>query len=233
MRRKHLPQLTDQRWFPGIWKSLIAEFMTWFVHTVRAAKPFVPVFSEALAQAKSRRVCNVTLSAGAGMECLQPFLPDDLVIEDLPVDVLVKGAAPMAGTGLFCMVNCFHRLPAASAREVLMAMSVKRVPIVILEGNNDNWWQAIGMSVIVPLTVFLTAPFVRPFRVSRLLFTYLLPVLPFFTALDGMLALFKLYPPEDLDELVASLKSTDYTWRSGRADNGRGGKIMYLLGIPA
>jgi len=50
------------------------------------------------------------------------------------------------------------------------------------------------------------------------------------TLVDGFLALLKLYAPVDLDELTASINQKDYVWRSGKLDNGRGGKIIYLLG---
>lgn len=88
------------------------------------------------------------------------------------------------------------------------------------------------MTFIVPLTVIITAPFVKPFRLERLFFTYLVPVLPLVTFLDGFLALFKLYAPIDLDELTASISVDNYYWRSGKMDNGRGGKIIYLIGYP-
>jgi hypothetical protein len=41
--------------------------------------------------------------------------------------------------------------------------------------------------------------------------------------LDGFLALFKLYNPNDLDELVSTIPVKNYVWKSGKADNGRGG----------
>jgi hypothetical protein len=50
--------------------------------------------------------------------------------------------------------------------------------------------------------------------------------------MDGFLALFKLYNPKDLDELVSTIPEKNYTWKSGKADNGRGGKIIYLMGYP-
>ena len=104
--------------------------------------------------------------------------------------------------------------------------------MVVVEGNNDSLWQVVGMTVFVPLAVILSAPLVKPFRVTRLIFTYLIPVLPIVTMLDGFLALFKLYNPNDLNELVSEIPENNYTWKSAKADNGRGGKIMYLIGWP-
>ncbi len=195
MKRIEAPQFTASSWFPAFLTQLINEFMTFFVHRVRAAKP---------------------------------FLDDDVEI------VHADMAAPPVDqeTGIFCSINGFHRLSTDRARQVLAEISAKRQPIVIVEGNNDNWWQAIGMTIFVPLTVILSAPFVRPFRVTRLIFTYLIPVLPIVTSLDGIAGLFRLFNPDDLNELTAQIGTPDYGWRSGKLDNGRGGKIMYLLGWP-
>lgn len=88
------------------------------------------------------------------------------------------------------------------------------------------------MIVFVPLSVILSAPFVKPFRIERLIFTYLIPILPIVTSIDGIIALFKLCAPKDLNELVSEIKAPNYTWRSGKLDNGRGGKIIYLIGFP-
>lgn len=201
------------------------EFMTWFVGQIGAAAPFLPVIDEGLQHAD--RIIAIQMDVGAGFETLAPLL--DPKLERQMVD-LPRVQADQAG--LYVMVNSFHQLKPEEARQMLGLIAAKRQPLAILEGNNDSLWQVFGMLVIVPLTILLTAPFVKPFRWERLLFTYFIPILPIVTLLDGFLALFKLYAPADLDELVSSLPVDRYTWRSGKRDNGRGGKIIYLLGYP-
>lgn len=44
------------------------------------------------------------------------------------------------------------------------------------------------------------------------------------------MALFKFYAPADLDELTTSLGVPDYNWKSAKLSNGRGYKIIYLIG---
>jgi hypothetical protein len=48
--------------------------------------------------------------------------------------------------------------------------------------------------------------------------------------MDGVIALCKLYSPQDLSELTSTFKVQNYQWVSGKKDNGRGGKIVYLKG---
>ncbi|MCI4669846.1 MAG: hypothetical protein MRZ79_17050 [Bacteroidia bacterium] len=228
MKRINMPQVSQQSWFPAFLRRNIHEFLTWFVHQIKAAKPFMPIVEEGLNHADN--IIFLDGKSGAGIETLEPFLDSSLEVSH---DSLYNPS--LSKSGLYVSVNSFHQLPMKKAKNLLEGISKSQNPIVVLEGNNDSLWQVVGMTVFVPLTVILTAPMVKPFRWSRIIFTYLLPILPFITFLDGFLALFKLYAPKDLNELTASLPVSDerpYYWRSGKLDNGRGGKIIYLIGYP-
>lgn len=201
------------------------EFMTWFVNKVNAAKPFLPVINEGLQHAD--KIIALQMNIGGGFETLAPLLDKNIPVEEVSIRNFTADKK-----GLYVSVNNFHQLKPHEALDVLDKISDSGNPLVIVEGNNDSLWQAFGMTVIVPLSVLLTAPFVKPFRFGRLIFTYLIPVLPVVTALDGFIALFKLYAPADMDELVRKIQKRNYSWRSGKLDNGRGGKIIYLIGYP-
>ncbi len=225
MNRRQIPQITNTKWFPSFLTRCIYEFMTWFVVKVNASKPFIPVIEEGLKHAN--RIMVIDKKCGAGFETVDHLI--DGKIKRVKVDADNFEATE---EGLYLSVNSFHQFTVKEAKEILAQVSKNRQPIVVVEGNNDSLWQVFGMTVIVPLTVILTAPFVKPFRLERLVFTYLIPLLPSVTFLDGFIALFKLYAPKDLDELTASLNEENYYWRSGKMDNGRGGKIIFLIGHP-
>lgn len=225
MKRKQIPQITNASWFPDFLTRCVHEFMTWFVNQVNAAKPFMPVIEEGLQHAN--RIVVIDKKCGAGFETVDRLL--DNKIKRVYVNAENFKASE---EGMYLSVNSFHQFSAMEAKEILSKVSKKRYPIVVVEGNNDSLWQVFGMTVIVPLTVIITAPLVKPFRLERLIFTYLIPVLPIVTFLDGFIALFKLYAPKDLDELTTSINAENYYWRSGKIDNGRGGKVIYLIGYP-
>ena len=225
MKRRHVPQFTNQTWFPKLLKTCIFEFMTWFVGKVKAAQPFMPVIERGLKQTTNQQIINIDSQLGAGFETVQPFLDETVSTKN----ILFKNFNT-SEKGLYLSVNAFHQLRPNEAKDLLTKIAKSGNPIAIVEGNNDSLWQVVGMTIFVPLTVLLTAPFVKPFRFGRIIFTYLIPILPIVTLIDGFLALFKLYAPVDLDELTASIDVENYNWESGKMDNGRGGKIMYLLG---
>lgn len=227
MNRKQLPQISNQLWFPGFLRNNVHEFMTWFVDAVHAAKPFMPVIEKGLQNAPEKRIINIDLNFAAGIETLKPYLANDIQVESVTDTNSLPG-----NKGLVTFINCFHQLDQRNAKNWLEKIVETVNPVAVVEGNNDSLWQVFGMMVIVPLTVIFTAPFVKPFRLSRIIFSWLIPILPVVTFIDGFLALFKLYAPDDLDELVSKIDSGVYVWESGKLDNGRGGKIIYLLGIP-
>lgn len=225
MKRRHVPQFTNQTWFPTYLKQCIFEFMTWFVGKVQAAKPFMPVIDEGLSHTSSHQIVVIKSNFGAGFETLKPFLDTSITIQETSFENLET-----KHNGLYVSVNSFHQLRPKDAKNLLETIAENGHSIAVLEGNNDSLWQVVGMTIFVPLTVLLTAPFVKPFRFGRLIFTYLIPILPIITLIDGFLALFKLYAPIDLDELTSSISIKNYEWKSGKMDNNRGGKIIYLLG---
>lgn len=225
MKRKQAPQITNAKWFPNFLTRCVHEFMTWFVNKVNAAKPFIPLIEEGLQHAE--RIIVINKKCVAGFETVDRLLDEKIKRVFVDADNFTASEE-----GLYLSVNSFHQFSVDEAKDILKQIAENKQPVVVVEGNNDSLWQVFGMTVIVPLTVLLTAPFVKPFRFVRIIFTYILPILPFVTFFDGFMALFKLYAPKDLDELTTSIKTGGYSWRTGKLDNGRGGKVIYLIGYP-
>ena len=76
-------------------------------------------------------------------------------------------------------------------------------------------------------------PFLRPFRWSRLLWTYLIPLVPVVTLFDGLVSCLRTYTVRELRELTERLDANDYHWEIGTVK----GKttpipITYLIGVP-
>ncbi|MFZ1751411.1 MAG: hypothetical protein WAU01_14525 [Saprospiraceae bacterium] len=227
MKRKQVFQFSNQKWYPSFLKRDMYEFMTWFVGKVNAAKPFLPFLEDIFDKTKKRTIINVDSKIGAGIDTLLPLLSGDTEVINMDVE---KFSTEQKGTYTF--VNSFHQLDEDRAKHFFSQIAESGNSVAVLEGNNDSLWQVVGMTIFVPLTVIISSPFVQPFRITRLIFTYLIPILPIVTMLDGFLALFKLYNPNDLNELVSNIPVKSYVWKSGKADNGRGGKIIYLMGYP-
>ena len=227
MKRKQVFQFSNQKWYPSFLKRDMYEFMSWFVGKVNAAKPFLPVLEEVIGHTQTKTIINIDSKIGAGIETVLPLLPEGSEVINIELERFST-----QNRGMYTFINSFHQLDEKKATYYLTQIAVSGNSVAVLEGNNDSLWQVVGMTIFVPLTVIISAPFVQPFRITRLIFTYLIPILPVITMLDGFLALFKLYNPNDLNELVSTIPVKSYVWKSEKADNGRGGKIIYLMGYP-
>lgn len=74
-------------------------------------------------------------------------------------------------------------------------------------------------------------PLVRPFRWSRLFWTYIVPIVPFYVTWDALVSGLRLYAVEELQGIVATLPPNDYVWEIGQDPTAR--FITYLIGYPA
>ena len=89
-----------------------------------------------------------------------------------------------------------------------------------------------GILILHPLGMLLVTPFLKPFKFSRLFFTYLIPLIPLYTIWDGLVSILRLYSPKDLYKIANSIPNHNYTWRLGQVKNVLGIKVAYLIGVP-
>jgi hypothetical protein len=146
-----------------------------------------------------------------------------------PVDAT---AVPPELKGFRIMCNSFHHLPPDMARKVLADAVAQRRGIAIME-LVERRGPAIAMTAAAVLNVPLTTPFIRPVRMDRLAFTYLLPLIPLAAAFDGVVSCLRTYSVEEMRELTQGL-GDDYIWEIDRLTNkGNPFGLMMLIGRPA
>lgn len=89
--------------------------------------------------------------------------------------------------------------------------------------------RALFVMCLMPLFVWALTPRIRPFRWSRLLLTYLLPVIPFVVCFDGIVSCLRARTPEEL--LALTHRFPEYAWKAGYGE-GRWLPPVYLIGVP-
>ena len=118
------------------------------------------------------------------------------------------------------------------AKKVLKNAVEHRQGIAIFDGGNRSFWMIFLIIVAHPVLLFLCTPFFRPFRLSRLIFTYLIPVIPFCTVWDGVISILRLYSPDEMLQIALEAENDQYTWISGKVRNKFGMSIAFLVGYP-
>ncbi len=96
--------------------------------------------------------------------------------------------------------------------------------------------------LLIPLADLALAPFARPLRWTRLLWTYLLPVIPLVLLVDGILSCLRVYSPAELLELMRDVcpraeegaeSGEGFEWNIGVENSGPFRvPITYLTGYP-
>jgi hypothetical protein len=135
-------------------------------------------------------------------------------------------------TGFWTIFSAFHHFRPEQACAVLANAVHKRQGIAVFEGTQHSVL-ALLLMLFVPLMVLLMTPFIRPFRWSRLLWTYLIPRLPLVVLFDGLVSCLRTYSVEELRDLTARLATNDYHWDIGTVKSTAGPiRITYLIGVP-
>jgi hypothetical protein len=133
--------------------------------------------------------------------------------------------------GFRTFFTSFHHLGPEDAKQVLQDAVSKRTGIGIFESTRRDLFAFLWM-LLLPITVWITTPWIRPFSIKRLLFTYLLPIVPLVLAWDGLVSCWRTYSCSELRQLTARLGSS-YKWNIGEIrGNWSPVPITYLIGLP-
>ncbi len=87
------------------------------------------------------------------------------------------------------------------------------------------------MICLIPFISIILAPAIRPFRWSRLFWTWLIPLVPFVLFYDGIVSCLRAYSHRELETLIEPLKTRGYDWEIGEECSGFL-PVTYLLGYP-
>jgi hypothetical protein len=144
-----------------------------------------------------------------------------------PVDAT---QVPAGLSGFRTMFSAFHHLRPDQARAMLADAVAKGEGIAVFDWKRPSML-LFPLLLLTPLRVLLATPFIRPFRWSRLFWTYLVPALPLVLTFDQVVSLLRMYSVPELRDLTAGLDR--YQWDIGTVR----GKLMpipitYLIGVP-
>jgi hypothetical protein len=256
--RLQLFEFEDLPWFPKVIRAGMMDYLRFMISALGTYQPIVPLLREALQQTNQVQLLELCAGAGGGTAgllrrlratglpaaqvCLTDLYPQPAAWQLLaqstpglryapaPVDAL---AVPPELPGLRTVFSAFHHFPPAAA-EALLADAVRRqTGIGVFEGAGKHWLELLLACTVLPVAQLLITPFIRPFRLSRLLFTYLIPLIPLFTIWDGCVSILRMYSPA---QLLALARRADpagrFRWQAGVVRHWWGPQVTYLIGIP-
>ena len=256
MKRFHLFEFEDLTWFPGFLRNYMTDYLQHVTNLFDFYAPVVPVLIRGLRAAPEPTMIDLAAGGGGGVLKLVDHLAD--AVPDLKVvltdfypnlaafkrtvshrpevfsydpDPVDARDVPAELLGLRTQFLSIHHFEPDEVRGILQNAVAAGAPIAFFEVQKRDLAHLIRFS-FAPIAVLLLSLFTRPFRAGRLLFTYLIPLVPFLVLWDGLVSVLRTYTPAELRAIVAEVDGGDrYTWEIEEiSENHR--TLIYLLGCP-
>jgi hypothetical protein len=257
MRRVQFIELHEQPWFPASFRDETTDALQFGLNFLKAYAGIAPLLQSAVYSSGSRSIVDMC-SGGGGpwlalsrtfqMEApgLQIWLTDKYpnlgAFQNVKVAsknhiTFYRGSVdamkvPPELKGFRTMFSSFHHFSPEEARAILQNAVDASQSIAIFEITRRT---PLTISLMFPwaLMLFLCTPLIRPFRWSRLFWTYLIPIIPFVVLFDGVVSCLRTYRPQELREIIGTLIATEYQWEIGEhSRTPRKLPITYLIGNP-
>ncbi|AGH96688.1 hypothetical protein [Pseudobdellovibrio exovorus] len=262
-QHRNTGQFSHSTWVPQVLRRLMPEFLDFIVMMVNANRPFLPLLKTPKGIASEVYLLAPEVGGSSALlvpdlqtmpEIKKTILLTDNFSEDRHQHLLsLKGALkpPYEQIKLseisainssssdgrvrkaVFSINQSHLMTDAELVQLLQELTKKFDQVMIGEGNNKSIRQIIGMTILAPLVAVVASFFIKPFRWSRLFFTFIIPLLPLMITWDGLVALIRIRNPKRLKEIAEASTAAagkDWHWDSGKLQNNRGGFIIYLNG---
>jgi hypothetical protein len=251
MRR--LFEFEDLDWFPNVVRHGGTDFLRFFFTASKFYQPVVPLLSDLLRNSGERKILDLCSGSGGSMSLvkkdIERLLGENLIVtlsDKFPqqqsqrnsihdrmeyhhksIDVLLD-VPPTEGVRT--MFTAIHHFNETQVSSILQNASSSGKPVAIFDGADKNVFTFLAIPLFQPLLFAVCTPFIRPFKVSRLLLTYAVPLIPVMTIWDGMVSVTRLHQHSKL--LVLAKKAVPhYEWKAGLIRNRLGLRISYLIGV--
>ena len=256
--KRYLFEFEDLDGFPVLFRDNMTDYLRFIFTKANIYHPVCCLIYEGLQQTDSKRIVDLCSGGGGVAERISESMQKqyqtdiDILLTDKYPNVKAyhflkqktKGTIsfyeqPIDATkvpndlkGFRTIFSSFHHFDRKEATAIIKAAVEANEGIGVFDGGERNFLTALGILLFHPLALFLLTPFFRPFRFSRLLFTYLMPIIPFCTIWDGIVSISRLYKPSELLKIAFEADNKNYYWRAGKVRNKFGLRIAYMIGYP-
>jgi hypothetical protein len=205
-------EIHEQKWFPQFLRDEFVDELQMILEVTNTYQPIAKLLRKRLQQCGADRVLDLCSGAGGPWPSLvrdfedsgaQP--PEVLLTDKYPctkkpancesapasrihflADSVDATRVPEHLDGFRTLFSSFHHLKPDEARRLLQDSVSRRQGIGIFEAPARRALTLLSL-FFIPIAAWLFVPFRRPFRWSRLLWTYLIPVIPFVLFFDGLI----------------------------------------------
>jgi hypothetical protein len=258
-----LIEIHEQTWCPVSVRNGATDCLNLVANVGQQYRRVLPLIRHALSVTHSRRVIDLCSGGGGPWFTLARELekthasPLQITLTDqYPSETAIQLASRLTGPngtgsitylstpvdatrvpceliGFRTLFTAFHHFSPQNAQTILQDAVDHRQGIGIFEQTRRTPIAYVIM-FILPLIALLTMPFIRPFRWSRLFWTYIIPAIPFVLCFDGIVSCLRTYSVDELHTLIANLNGANYVWEVGHVPSPLSPiGVIYAIGYPA
>lgn len=261
MKRYNFCEIADKPWFPSVFRDLMTDILQFVVVRFRIYEPVIPLIKEVMQHMKTNQIVDLCSGATGPWNQIQAqlsgepgrqdasicvtltdkypnieafkktkerfgsiinFIPEAVDVTDVPRDL----------EGMRTIFCAFHHFEPDAAIKILQNTVNSHRAIGVFEFT-ERRLDKLVFTLLTPLIVLFTVPFIKPVTFKRFFWVYIIPVIPWVLTYDAFVSYLKTYSPQDLKELTDGVNANGYVWKIDKiASNMNPMKITYLLGFP-
>jgi len=242
-----IKELEDYNWFPAAlrrWQlQVVGNISVW----TKLYQPLAPILQQMIIKNKITALQDTCSGSGMPAVYLQQQLAANIPIlltDKYPVTGFKNKPAVTYSPGtvdvleiqpeentIYTMFNAFHHFPAAQQRALVKKMAANKTCFLIGEILTPGFFNVVKILLTTTLVQLLTAPFVKPFSLPRLFFTYIVPVNLFTVTYDGIISVIRSKTAVAYNDLLQEISGPLYCITIQTIKNWKG-NLVYIKGEP-
>jgi len=257
-RRIHFFEIEDLSFCPRVIRDSITDILQHSINMGEIYLPIVPLLLNALTKTHSNQIIDLCSGGGGPWLSLLPKIKAEssteinvLLTDKFPNTKAFDNTKQLLGgnigyentsvsafdvptemRGFRTIFTGFHHFRPQDGQKIIEDAIRKNEGIGIFEFTARSFLPMIFVLVMAPIGALLLAPLAKPFRWSRVLLTYVIPILPLCSLFDGFVSCLRTYSKEELQALVDRLPDNNYHWEIGEIKARKVQPLTYLIGYP-
>ena len=242
-----LKELEDYTWFPATLRRWQMEFIGNMAVWTKLYQPLVPVLEQLIHENNATSLQDTCSGSGLPAIALRNSISNKiplLLTDKYPFTLFRQNyLVDYAGMAtdivklqpvkdkVYTMFNSFHHFTGEQQKEIFRKFSDNKVPFLFAEILEPSLWVGVKIFFITTIGQLITAPFVQPFSLLRLFFTYIIPINIFTVAYDGIISVIKSKTCKQYRQQFSHISTPSFEISVHQVNNWKG-NVVYIKGRP-